>query len=166
MQPYRFSLDRQVVTLGRGEENDIAIDCGSVSLNHAEMRRVLGGYELVDVGSTNGIKLDGEKYDTIPLHTGADVTLGDVIFAFILSDDELATLHREMPGGTPPAPRQQVLVARTRSLTYGAILVFLFLAACFFFAGLALRHQMDTGTSLIHAIRENLSGKTNPAPVP
>jgi pSer/pThr/pTyr-binding forkhead associated (FHA) protein len=43
-QPYRFQLDRRVVSLGRGSDNDIAIDCGSVSVRHAEMVRVDGGY--------------------------------------------------------------------------------------------------------------------------
>ena len=38
-QPYRFQMDREVVTLGRGSENDIAIESGSVSLYHAEMHR-------------------------------------------------------------------------------------------------------------------------------
>ena len=42
--------------MGRGSDNDIVIDSGSVSGSHAEMRRIEGGYELVDLGSTNGIK--------------------------------------------------------------------------------------------------------------
>ena len=48
-QPYRFQLDRPVVSLGRGSENDIAIESGSVSVHHAEMRRIEGGYELRDI---------------------------------------------------------------------------------------------------------------------
>ena len=56
-QPYRFHLDSEVVTLGRGSDNDIAIDSGSVSVKHAEMRRTVGCFELRDAGSTNGIKL-------------------------------------------------------------------------------------------------------------
>ena len=88
-QPYRFQIDRQSVTLGRGSENDIAIDCGSISVKHAEMLRVEGGYELRDVGSTNGIKLDGERMDVIRLRSGLGVKLGDVSFDFLLSDEEL-----------------------------------------------------------------------------
>ena len=43
-QPYRFSLDRKIVRLGRAADNDIIIDCPSVSSHHCEMRRVGGGY--------------------------------------------------------------------------------------------------------------------------
>ena len=39
-QPYRFQLDRKLTRMGRGSENDIVIDCASVSVHHAEMERV------------------------------------------------------------------------------------------------------------------------------
>ena len=94
-QPYRFQLDREVVSLGRGSENDIAIDSGSVSVRHAEMRRIQGGYELHDMGSTNGIKLDGVRHEIIPLRSGATVHIGDVAFDFSLSDEETRLLARE-----------------------------------------------------------------------
>lgn len=104
-QPYRFPLDRRLVSLGRGSENDIPIDCGSVSVKHAEMRRVDGGYELRDLGSTNGIKHDGERSEVIGLRNGMSVTLGDVAFDFLLSDDELDELAEEKVEPVhPPLP--------------------------------------------------------------
>ncbi len=109
-QPYRFQLDREVVTLGRGDENDIVIDSGSVSVNHAEMRRIDGGYELRDTDSTNGIKLDGVRYDVIPLLSGTTVHIGDVAFDFLLTDEELATLDRENPSEKLPEKQAQPLL--------------------------------------------------------
>ncbi|MEM9236750.1 MAG: FHA domain-containing protein, partial [Verrucomicrobiota bacterium] len=79
-QPYRFALDRKSVSLGRGSENDIVIDCGSVSVRHAVMERVKGGYRLRDLGSTNGTKIDGKARDAVELYDGAPVKLGDVAF--------------------------------------------------------------------------------------
>jgi len=177
-QPYRFNLDRQGVTLGRGDENDIFIDCGSVSVSHAEMRRVLGGYELVDLGSTNGIKLDGVRQEVIPLYTGADVKLGEVEFGFLLTDEELVALSREQghtqeTAPAPIAPQQQknfppkrgiYQERKSSALTFGAILFFLILAACAFFAGLALRHQKETGKSLIEAIQVKYLGDRKALP--
>ena len=104
-QPYRFQLDRPVVSLGRGSENDIAIESGSVSVHHAEMRRIEGGYELRDIGSTNGIKLDGVRYEVIPLRSGATVKIGDVSFDFLLSDEESEALAREKPPELSPITR-------------------------------------------------------------
>ncbi len=173
-QPYRFQLDRQVVTLGRGSENDIAIDCGSVSVKHAEMHRIEGGYELRDVGSTNGTKLDDVRQQVIPLKNGANVKLGDVAFDFLLSAEESDTLSREQRTVMlPPMREPEVEPVRKDSVAariaeqraayaaprpsgvgFGAILMFLILAACAFFAGLAIRYQKDTGDSLIEALQK------------
>lgn len=75
-QPYRFQLDRKVVSLGRGSDNDIVIESGSVSGKHAEMHRVEGGYELADLGSTNGIKYNGTRKNVVKLRPGMTVKLG------------------------------------------------------------------------------------------
>ena len=173
-QPYRFQLDRQVVTLGRGSENDIAIDSGSVSVKHAEMRRKDGGYEIVDVGSTNGIKIDGVRHDVIPLRSGATVKLGDVSFDFLLTDEEREALAREKPQDESPIyqepevsrakpssriePSGPVMVTSGSSgFGFGSVLLFLILAAAAFFAGLAVRHQKDTGKSLIDSLQEKFA---------
>ena len=179
-QPYRFPLDRQVVTIGRGSENDIAIDCGSISVRHAEMLRIEGGYELRDQGSTNGIKLDGERSDTIGLRHGATVRLGDVAFDFQLSEEERDALRREKvleetperrepeigaSSETPVAEREVEPQPHKRAVTssgsgkgfmmFLAVLLFALLA---FFAGLSIRHYKETGGWLFSAIQAR--GKT------
>lgn len=164
-QPYRFQLDREVVSLGRGSENDIAIESGSVSVHHAEMRRIEGGYQLRDIGSTNGIKLDGVRYEVIPLQSGATVKIGDVTFDFSLSDEETEALAREKPSQLPPitpnpevavSPKPQRASAAQSSASgspFAATLMFLILAAAAFFTGMAIHFQKETGGSLIQAIR-------------
>jgi len=188
-QPYRFQLDRHTVTLGRGSENDVAIDCGSVSVHHAEMRRVEGGYELRDVGSTNGIKLDDERMDVIPLRSGLSVKLGDVAFDFQLSDEEIEALAREKPSVESPITREPVTLQfpppsfpplmerqpittpvmlppihhHDEGMGLGAMLWLLILALAAFFAGMSLRHKQDTGESLIHSIWDKAPAKESPA---
>ena len=94
-QPYRFSLDRKVVRLGRAADNDIIIDCPSVSSHHCEMRRVEGGYTLQDLDSTNGIKADGERMEVLDLESDVEVEIGDARLDFELNDDERADLRTE-----------------------------------------------------------------------
>jgi pSer/pThr/pTyr-binding forkhead associated (FHA) protein len=172
-QPYRFQLDRQSVTLGRGSENDIAIDCGSISLKHAEMRRVEGGYTLRDLGSTNGIKLDGERSEEIALRSGISLKLGDVAFDFLLTDEEREALSREKPytespvlrepektpaelpplKEIPPRPQRSLPMLKDKGIGgYGMLLLFV-LAVVVFGAGMAVRFRKETGGSMIDAIR-------------
>jgi FHA domain len=176
-QPYRFQLDREVVSLGRGSENDIAIDSGSVSVRHAEMRRIEGGYELRDVGSTNGIKLNGERHEVIPLRSGATVKIGDVSFDFMLSDEEREALARERPSEPSPITREPELppmkplpqrasyapAPSSGGTGVGAMLLFVILAAAAFFAGLAVRYQKETGGNLIEAVNAHRAA-VKPAP--
>lgn len=94
-QPYRFSLERKVVRLGRASDNDIVIDCPSVSSHHCEMRRLEGGYILQDKDSTNGLKLEGDRMEIIDLANGLDVLVGDAALDFELTNEEKDTLGEE-----------------------------------------------------------------------
>ena len=173
-QPYRFQLDRQVVTLGRGAENDIVMDSGSVSVKHAEMRRIKGGYELHDLGSTNGIKQGGVRDEVIPLHSGATVKVGDVAFDFSLSEDEIEELNREKPAKIPLVTRDEKLPLpprETRAYTeasgesgFFTTLVFLILASAAFVTGMAVRHQKETGNSFFNAIQTYWAAPSAAAP--
>ncbi len=183
-QPYRFQLDRKTVSLGRGSDNDIAIDCGSVSVKHAEMRRVDGGYELWDLGSTNGIKLNGERSEMIRLRSGMTTKLGDVAFDFLLTEEEQEALSREKPYEESPIVRepeeeavkplpakdvdskpQTVAASESSGGGFGMIVLLIILAAAAFFVGMAVRFQKETGASLIDAIKSKHSNTSVP-PVP
>lgn len=94
-QPYRFKLDREKVTIGRSSDNDIVIDCPSVSALHCTMERVPGGYVLRDRQSTNGVRLKEDYMSIVDLRNDAKVRVGDVQFGYTLNDDELDELDEE-----------------------------------------------------------------------
>ena len=180
-QPYRFLLDRQKVNLGRGSDNDIVIDDGSASVKHAAMERIDGGYQLRDLGSTNGIKLDGERKEIIPLRHGLTVKIGDVSFDFTLTEEEREALAREKPqqespivrepaeapvkGSLKPPPggavRQQVIYESqpSASASFFMTLFFLILAAGAFWLGMEFRHQKENkGRSLMEDMQRASHG--------
>ena len=183
-QPYRFQLDRESVTLGRSSDNDIAIDSGSVSVKHAEMRRVGGGYILRDLDSTNGIKLDDQRRQEFPLHHGISLKLGDVTFDFTLTDEELETLAREpkdwATSGTweadksasrlpplreelpCPVPMPDAQPEEKSGGGFTLILLVALLALTAFGTGMAIRFQKDTRGTLINALK----AKSHPASAP
>ncbi len=189
-QPYRFSLDREVVTLGRGKENDIVIDSGSVSVQHAEMRRVEGGFEIEDLGSTNGIKVDGKRQMKFALKSGVSVSIGEATFDFTLSDEEHEALGIKKPTAdeiikedvseeiveteekAPTPRRRQAPVRAVPSSSQSGIgsflmvVLFLIFATASFFTGAAIRHQRDTGESLLKGFaNKNDVEKAETAPV-
>jgi pSer/pThr/pTyr-binding forkhead associated (FHA) protein len=140
-----------LVSLGRGADNDIVIDSGSVSLKHAEMVRHDDGYELRDLGSTNGLKLDGERRMSVPLESGTTVFIGDVAFNFQLSEEELAELTG-IPMATiveeedAYAPSVVIVTERSNGIWWLIGLIVIVLA---FLVGFSIRHQKTTGKSLM-----------------
>lgn len=94
-QPYRFDMKRMRVMIGRSSANDIAIEHRSVSKNHCFIDRMKGGFVLRDNGSTNGIKLGGQREEVITLTNGIEVEIGDVPVQFTLTDEECDQLTAE-----------------------------------------------------------------------
>jgi predicted component of type VI protein secretion system len=73
-----YDLVEQVVTIGRAPDNTIHIDDPSVSGRHAELRRADKTYQLRDLGSTNGTRVNGTGASEIILHPGDRVRFGAV----------------------------------------------------------------------------------------
>ena len=74
----RFTLLDVQVRVGRLPDNELAIDEPSVSRYHALISPDGGGHTVVDLGSRNGTRVNGQPTsDTpVPLRHGDDVALG------------------------------------------------------------------------------------------
>ncbi len=62
--------------MGRSRECDLVLDDPNVSRRHAELRREGDGWAVHDLGSTNGIKLNGQRSRGGRLTPGDEITLG------------------------------------------------------------------------------------------
>jgi hypothetical protein len=80
----RNVLSGNRVVLGRSREADIVLQDPNVSRRHAELRREDGGWQIVDLGSTNGIKVNGRRVDNQPLRPGDQITIGVTDLTFEL----------------------------------------------------------------------------------
>ena len=104
-QPYFFKPERKQIQIGRGSSNEIVVDCPSVSTVHAELVRTDGGYELRDLGSTNGIKKDGQRVKSLRLGETDKATLGDVAFDFsTLEAAPAGDVKTDEDAAKPPLP--------------------------------------------------------------
>ena len=57
----RFRIERPVAHIGRGQHNDVRINDKSVSSSHAALTRRSGTWVVLDLGSTNGTYVEGER---------------------------------------------------------------------------------------------------------
>jgi hypothetical protein len=78
----RTVLSGERTTIGRSRECDIVVDDPNVSRKHAEVRRTIEGWTVVDLGSTNGIKVNGRRVHEALLSPGDKITLGLVELGF------------------------------------------------------------------------------------
>jgi hypothetical protein len=83
MDDRRYVLDGPVAVLGRSREADCVFDDPNISRRHAELRRgSTGDWQIVDLGSTNGVKVNGRQVDRSRLSPGDEVALGTTRFTF------------------------------------------------------------------------------------
>ena len=72
----RSVLSGERVLIGRSRECDVVLSDPNTSRRHAEVRRDGDGWTVVDLGSTNGIKVNGRRVDQAALEPGDRITLG------------------------------------------------------------------------------------------
>ena len=72
----RTVLSGSRVTIGRSRDCDVTLDDANVSRRHAEVRREGGTWVVADLGSTNGVKVNGHRVSQQPLQPGDEITLG------------------------------------------------------------------------------------------
>jgi len=66
----------ETVRIGRADTNAIVLTDGIVSAEHVELRRTPEGWEIVDLDSTNGTFVSGERVTRAPLGPDTSVRLG------------------------------------------------------------------------------------------
>jgi hypothetical protein len=81
----RLPVPPRGATLGRSRDCDIVLDDSSISRRHAEIRPAADGWTVADLGSTNGVRLNGRTLrDATPLQDGDRVELGSTEIVFEL----------------------------------------------------------------------------------
>ena len=71
------------ITIGRSIECDVVIDSVDISRRHAQLRREGEGYWLVDLGSSNGSKVNHAKVSSTMLQIGDVIELGTVTLKYM-----------------------------------------------------------------------------------
>ncbi|WP_146819654.1 FtsK/SpoIIIE domain-containing protein, partial [Actinotalea fermentans] len=138
-----FPLPAGATVVGRDRDVAVRLSDPMVSKRHARIN-VADTVEIVDLGSANGVVVDGVPVPRVPLESGGTVLLGDTVLTVVLlqrpADRAQATTvvpfvrpprvvpaveEREIAAPTvpqPSPPRRFPLVAMVAPLLMGAIL--------------------------------------------
>jgi len=80
----RHDVKQRRVVLGRSRDCDIQVNDANVSRRHAEVRHEGASYWIVDLGSTNGMEVNGRRVKRAKLSDGDTITLGSTHVTFAL----------------------------------------------------------------------------------
>ena len=111
-----YDLSRSAIVIGRGQDCDIILDEHQVSRQHARLQQTAQGWTLVDLGSTNGTRVNGQPlkaHAPYALQPGDRVALGTAVVSL------------QQPAASEPSP-QEVAPGRKpkpATLIVGAVLI-------------------------------------------
>lgn len=119
-----YSLGREKITLGRQEDNDIVLKSDSVSRHHAEIERQENGqYVVRDLGSKNGIVVNGHVAESHILALGDILQVG--IFVFRFNGFPASQEPAVVSGGELARAPLGLLKSRKRLFIYGGVALLL-----------------------------------------
>jgi hypothetical protein len=78
----RVTMDEGPLAIGRLPECSVVVEDSNVSRRHAELRRDGPDVVVVDLGSTNGTRVNGAQVRTQRLNDGDEITIGRTSLRF------------------------------------------------------------------------------------
>src|SRR5439155_14572084 len=105
-----WSLDGDVLTIGRSSRNTRHLPAAPVSKQHAEIVRDGGGWQVRDLGSRNGTRVNGvDVQDAAPVKPGDTIEFGQVPVRIGAEPDEMKTQFSPGVGSSVKIRAQQIL---------------------------------------------------------
>ena len=106
-----FGLGKASITLGRGLANDIVLADVRVSRDHARLECGPAGCCIVDLGSSNGIQLNGRGVEQADLAPGDVLGLGSSQLRYVVSasEEDLGVTRLDSEGDIELTLNQEIL---------------------------------------------------------
>ncbi len=94
-----YSLDQSQISLGRGPGVDLAFDDAAMSREHAVVEFYGEGFRIRDLGSTNGVTVNGSTVQVCKLKHGERFDLGEHRFQYVIEERESRGREYLLPEG-------------------------------------------------------------------
>jgi hypothetical protein len=85
-EPQTYQLDSDHIRIGRSSDNDLILPNRTCSRHHAEIVKEGDLYRIIDLGSTNGVKIGEERVQETELGHGSFVGIGHYTLTISLPD--------------------------------------------------------------------------------
>lgn len=120
-----FQLTKPQMVIGRTDENDIVINHRSISRNHAKIVREpdTGRYTIMDLQSSNGVRVNNEDYGKVELRRGDMVDLGHVRLRFVDAGEDFVFGRDAQIVDVPTGSKKGWIFAALGLLVVGGIVV-------------------------------------------
>jgi predicted component of type VI protein secretion system len=100
-------VQRPVLLIGRHPECDVRIDLPKISRRHCCIAQVYDRLVIRDLGSRNGLRVNGRLVDEVQLKAGDEIAIGPLLYRI--------EADRPEPEPPPPARPQPVAVEKPPS---------------------------------------------------
>jgi pSer/pThr/pTyr-binding forkhead associated (FHA) protein len=92
-------LEQARLTVGRDAKLDIVLDDASVSHQHAALELGPRGFRIRDLGSTNGVRVNGARVASADLEHGDRFALGSLEFCYVVEPRKAQPPTHSVHGG-------------------------------------------------------------------
>ncbi len=83
-----YYVTRREAIIGRTSENDVVVNHRSISRNHAKVIVRDGTFTIIDLASSNGVRVNNEAFGTTSLVNGDIIQLGHVKLRYVAPGDD------------------------------------------------------------------------------
>jgi ABC-type multidrug transport system ATPase subunit len=122
-QMVRFNGRR--MSIGRDDTNDVVLSDPNVSRFHAELLATDGDVEVIDLGSRNGTRLNGELVQRARVQPGAEIGVGQFGLIFdgtnVIARDEHGALRLEVREVSVTVKGRQILTPTSLTIEPGEL---------------------------------------------
>jgi pSer/pThr/pTyr-binding forkhead associated (FHA) protein len=84
LQGTDYPIEQPTTVLGRGPGADLAFGCETLSRQHVSVDFADGGLRLRDLGSLNGVLLNGDVVELADIDHGDKFQIGDLVLQLIV----------------------------------------------------------------------------------
>ena len=105
--------------LGRGKTADVVLGDPSVSREHARIELRGDEWTVIDLGSSNGVRVDDQRVSEAALYDGAMLVLGELELRFGIT----LRVESTKPGArhSPPSPASPPAAERVAETTFSSL---------------------------------------------